>query len=351
MAGYLSVAQRVCIVEARIKYGTHQERTAEFRRQFPNTQAPSKRTIRHWYRAWRETGSVQDKKRERKKTVLSEEVISGISDALTRSPRKSLRRLAAHTGLSYGSAWRATKALKLRPYKISVVQELRPADPRLRIDFCQWYLQSIHDGLVDTNFFFFTDEAWFHLNGYVNTQNNRYWSSTNPHQFREVPLHDVKVGVWCAISASRVIGPIFFEDTINSNRYIEQILEPFAAELTPQERYYGYFMQDGAPAHTADRSIASIRGVFGDNVISKGPDPTRWPPRSPDLNKCDFYLWGSLKAKAYRNNPHTLEELKESIREGIAEISGEELRRVDANMLVRCQSCLNNGGNHFQHLL
>jgi len=26
----------------------------------------------------------------------------------------------------------------------------------------------------------------------------------------KVPLHDVKVGVWCATSATKIIGPIFF---------------------------------------------------------------------------------------------------------------------------------------------
>jgi hypothetical protein len=34
------------------------------------------------------------------------------------------------------------------------------------------------------------------------------------------------------------------------------------------------------------------------------------PKRSPDLNPCDFYLWGNLKNKVYSNNPHALDELK-----------------------------------------
>jgi hypothetical protein len=46
---------------------------------------------------------------------------------------------------------------------------------------------------------------WFHLQGYINTQNNRYWSSQNPHLTHEVPLLPVKVGVWCAVSARNII--------------------------------------------------------------------------------------------------------------------------------------------------
>ena len=49
-------------------------------------------------------------------------------------------------------------------------------------------------------------------------------------------LHDQKVGVWCAIARSRIIVPIFFEDTINSKRYISDILEPYFELLTEEEK-------------------------------------------------------------------------------------------------------------------
>jgi hypothetical protein len=40
------------------------------------------------------------------------------------------------------------------------------------------------------NLHFFTAEARFHLSGYMNTQNNRNWSSINLKQTSEVPLHN-----------------------------------------------------------------------------------------------------------------------------------------------------------------
>jgi hypothetical protein len=57
----------------------------------------------------------------------------------------------------------------------------------------------------------------------------------------------------------------------------------------------------------ADQSMLALREVFGDQVIDQ------WSLRSPDLNPCDFCLWGMLKDKVYVNNPHTAEELKENI--------------------------------------
>jgi hypothetical protein len=51
--------------------------------------------------------------------------------------------------------------------------------------------------------------------------------------------------------------------------------------------------------------------VFGDTIINSG----LWPMCLPDLTPCDFYLWGNLKDKVYRTNPHTKEELKIAYKE------------------------------------
>jgi hypothetical protein len=72
-------------------------------------------------------------------------------------------------------------------------------------------------GEIDPQLTFFSDEAWFHLQGYINTQNKRYWNSQNPHLTHEVLLHPAKVGVCCAASARRIAVPVFFNETIAKN--------------------------------------------------------------------------------------------------------------------------------------
>ncbi|PSN46232.1 hypothetical protein C0J52_11390 [Blattella germanica] len=106
-----------------------------------------------------------------------------------------------------------------------------------------------------------------------------------------------------------------------------------------------FFMQDGATAHTAGTSITALRDVYGDKLISSG----LWPSRSPDLNPCDFYLWGNLKCKVYANNPRDWEALKENIKIEIFSINWDDLQEVSENLFRWIRSCLGEAGRHFKH--
>jgi hypothetical protein len=81
----------------------------------------------------------------------------------------------------------------------------------------------------------------------------------------------VKVDVWCALSARRIVGPVFFNETINCERYAWVILQQFFSELTEEERVYGWFQQDSATAHTcrlcpisSGTEISAV--IFGQHV-------------------------------------------------------------------------------------
>ena len=96
----------------------------------------------------------------------------------------------------------------MHPYKVTKVQHLLPQDFEASVRYCRWFLDNINaDEILDTTFF--TGEIYFHLPGYVNSQNYGTWSTQSPHFFVGTDLHPVKIGVWVAISRRR-IGPIFF---------------------------------------------------------------------------------------------------------------------------------------------
>ena len=74
------------------------------------------------------------------------------------------------------SVQRATKLLKLKPYKIPVVHALHLPDSNKRLRFCNWMLEKVNSGELDAKDFFFSDEAWFYLHGQVCSQNYQYYS-------------------------------------------------------------------------------------------------------------------------------------------------------------------------------
>jgi hypothetical protein len=88
------------------------------------------------------------------------------------------------------------------------MHELKEPDKEKRLQYCRWFAHFIREGVDILDEVFYSDEARFHLSGYVNSQNSRIWSDENPHTFHERPLHSVKVGIWCAVSRRKIIGPI-----------------------------------------------------------------------------------------------------------------------------------------------
>jgi hypothetical protein len=94
--------------------------------------------------------------------------------------------------------------------------ELIPGDYAKRVNYCRWFKNLIRGNIDVLDQVFFTEEAWFHLSGYVNIQNYRTRRTENPHNYTETALHPQKIGVWCAISRRRIIGHLFFETTVNA---------------------------------------------------------------------------------------------------------------------------------------
>ena len=136
-------------------------------------------------------------------------VVADVIPRLEQSPKKSLRRLSQETGYSYSMCQSSAKRAGLKPYRVTVFHQLQEPDKDKRMKYCHWFLRFIVQNPAILSITWFTDEAWFHLSGYVNSQNSRHWAIETPHVNHEAPLHPVKIGVWCAISAQRIVGPIF----------------------------------------------------------------------------------------------------------------------------------------------
>ena len=107
-------------------------------------------TVAKLIRKFQKTGSVADQQKNgRRRTATDEGTTDRIPAALTRSPRKSTRRLAAESGVSRSSIRRILKANKWHPYKLHMAQHLGEDDPDRRMEICEWALNKLNN---DTNF-------------------------------------------------------------------------------------------------------------------------------------------------------------------------------------------------------
>ncbi|KAJ4436212.1 hypothetical protein ANN_18842 [Periplaneta americana] len=97
----------------------------------PGVRIPNRSTIHDLVNKVRSTESFLNKKHVQQRRVLTEEKLDEVGARLEDSPRKSLRRrrLAQEVNISKTSAFVATKLLKLKPYRVTVVHALQPQDP------------------------------------------------------------------------------------------------------------------------------------------------------------------------------------------------------------------------------
>src|SRR6185437_1012909 len=323
---------------------------------------PNKSTIHRLVKKFHSHGQVTNQRKGncgRKRSKCTPENVDRVRAAVGKSPKKSVRRASQQLQLSVGTVHTIlTKFLKLYPYKIQIEQPLKQNDKLRRLEFAQEFGVFLKDNPTVLNSIWFSDEAHFWLNGYVNKQNMRFWAAEQPNETVCRPLHPQKTTVWCAISSTAIYGPIFIHETINAERYRDEILEPFIEFLKSHNEVdieSAYFQQDGARPHTANLTLDLLHDAFGNRVLSNRY-PERfavghhWPPYSPALNPCDFYLWGYLKDRVYRNNPHNIDELEAAIENEFLDIGEATMDLVVSNFARRLDVVVENDGGHFENV-
>jgi transposase len=256
-----------------------------FRTKYESKHIPSRSVITNIVSSFEKYGSVVGTtKNGRPRSKKREEVKNQLETMISEDPSLSTRKAAS--ALQCSQTFIVTVLhddLHLKPFKFHNWHFIEEHDYAKRLEFAQWFLKLRKS---TEQFMIFSDEAYFYLTLPNNKQNNRYWDVSANGYGIEVPLHDKKVLVWCAISSTHVFGPYFFDTTVNSTNYLEMLRTYFIPRVDKTQDYgKSYFQQDGARAHTATVVQTYLTQRFGTRFLDK----TMWPPRSPDLNPCDFF--------------------------------------------------------------
>lgn len=322
----------------------------KFRREF-NHDPPSARSIRTWHASLLQRGSVLPHERQRRRQVRTEQTVGRVEELFQNSPHMSTRRAAGQLGISRRTIQRILHDLHWHPYKLHVVQELSAEDCENRIAFAQDELDRIEQNPHHLASIAFSDEAHFHLDGVVNRHNFRYWSPDNPHWTAEQSLHSPRTTAWAAMWENGILGPFFFDDNVTSESYLHMLMHrfwPAVQSLGVQQQLI--FMQDGAPPHWGRAVRQWLNDHFPGRWMGRGSANMPWPPRSPDLTPCDYFLWGFIKSKVYVTQPADIPELKRRIRRAFRLITADMRHNVMLAYRGRLQHVLENRGAHVEVL-
>jgi hypothetical protein len=216
--------------------------------------------------------------------------LCSLSKLWKRSPSKSTKKAAPECRKSWHSVQRILqKGLRMLPYKIAVVNKLFDRVKERWFQFPAWVAGN-NEILFNIQF---SDEVCFQSDGTVSKWAMRFWGTGPPESFHEKSSHKGQVTVWVAKPSHSLLGPIFLHETVNSEWYLHMLQNNF---LPP-------FMANGLPLHTQCfmQTLPYMWTLFWPShhveLLSRSAQLQNfWPHVSPDLNPCDFFLWGFLKA-------------------------------------------------------
>ena len=132
------------------------------------------RTIKNCHAKLMTTGSVSDTQRSGRPSKFKDpEVVQVVQEMFSGSPQKSIRKAARESGLSFRCV---CNVLKRRAWKPHYCQALSAEDCDIRMEFGEMMLAWLRDWPDLLKNILWSDEAVFHIGGFVNRHNCHYWA-------------------------------------------------------------------------------------------------------------------------------------------------------------------------------
>ena len=358
----LTKDQRVWICLEYAKVNNACEVLRRWAERWGNLPPPTKRTVMITYRKFVREGTclnVNKGRSGRRRTARTAENIELVRESLTENGQRSGRRNGL--GLSRATFERIVKFdIKFHPYVLIRRQKLGERDPEQRLAFCNRLVNTVAQDPDFLNKLIVSDEAVFRLNSEINSRNVRKYAARGDghpeDHYVEFLQGAQQIMVWVGLTRrGAVLGPYFVERNLDTREYIRIVRYNVIQRDFPAhniDRNSMWWQQDGAPCHTSNATMRYLRGQFPGRLMSKQGD-WPWPPRSPDLTVCDFFLWGYLKHQIWNvpheEQPRNLRELREAIVRACHNLEPMMIQNSFDCMLTRARNCILVGGNAFSN--
>jgi hypothetical protein len=247
-----------------------------------------------WYKQFTRTGCLC-KQKSSGHPLTAEDDLEQVQASFLHSPKKSTGTAAKELSVSKTTMWRVLPKRLVLNHTASKWYNncwMKITGNGLNFRLQLQDLMSSDDHFLEK--VQFSDEATFHVSGAVNHCSVRIWGSENPHAYVKHQCDSPKVNVFCAFSIQKVYGPFFFaEQTVTGMTYVVML----------QNIQMFVFQQDGSPTHLYCEVRQYLNTVLPGHWIGRvsGNDQQwmLWPPRSPDITPCDFFLWGYVKDQVF----------------------------------------------------
>ena len=273
--------------------------------------------------------------------------LCGLKRSILANPRASMGKLARARHVSRSTISRAVREdLGMKSFTRRRQNLLTEAARAIRRERAPKVLNLLKHGGSEVRVF--VDEKKFVVEEVANRRNSRV-IAFSPDEVAPVMKgkNPASVMVFGAVASDgRVMPPHFIPAgvRIGAEEYLvilKEALIPWMAKYYALDKVM--LVQDSAPAHAAQRVQD-----FLSRRIPLFVTKEVWPSNSPDLNPCDFWMWGVLEEKSNSTAHDSVLDLKRVIRRSASAIDPEEARRACSAFRRRLEGVRDADGGHIE---
>ena len=273
--------------------------------------------------------------------------LGGLRRSIQANPRTPMTKLARARQVSRSTVGRAVRGdLGMKSFVRKRQNLLTEGAKALRKERAPKVLNHLKHRGSDVRVF--VDEKKFVVEEVANRQNARY-IAYSPDDVAPVVKgkNPASVMVFGAVASDgRVMPPHFIPAGVRIGA--EEYLTILKESLIPwMMKHYDLdkvmLVQDSAPAHASHR----VQDFLERRIPLYVPKDI-WPSNSPDLNPCDFWMWGVLEQKSNSKAHASVSDLKKAIQRAAGAIDPEEARRACSAFRRRLERVRDANGGHIE---
>ena len=300
----------------------------------------------------------------RPRTATTPAATAAVLRAVRRNPTRSMASIATSLGKSPTTVRRIVRLAGYKSLRKRKVQLLSARTRNRRLERSKGLLSNLKSAPAG-RILFFSDEKTFSVDPYRNRQNDRWIRLGGPdsavsaevqsgdryHTTTKHPAAAMFLGV---VASTGEVGPkIWFPQgyRLNADQYIKVLkskilpwMRSVAVEHGPRGQPAKFcFQQDGAPAHTAKKTVKFLK----DQGIEFWT-PVMWPPSSPDMAPLDYGVWPLLTAAACRTRAVNVGTMKRRVNNAWRNLEPSKIRSICAGFRRRLELCAAAKGSIFE---